>query len=89
MACLTMKAKPTLIRMHTLAITEVHLQRLNARVRETVLASELVVGVQCGGSDAFSGATVNPAVGHCTDLLVVTRQPRRRARPELRRHPGQ
>jgi galactarate dehydratase len=29
-----------------------------------------VVGVQCGGSDAFSGATANPAVGHAADLLV-------------------
>ncbi len=47
-----------------------HLERLNARVRETVPASELVVGVQCGGSDAFSGVTANPAVGYCTDLLV-------------------
>src|SRR5690606_23186891 len=49
---------------------ESHLQRLNARKRETVPASELVVGVQCGGSDAFSGVTANPAVGFCTDLLV-------------------
>ena len=49
---------------------ETHLQRLNARRRETVPASELVVGVQCGGSDAFSGVTANPAVGYCTDLLV-------------------
>ncbi|MBI5257780.1 MAG: galactarate dehydratase [Burkholderiales bacterium] len=49
---------------------EPHLQRLNARRRETVPASELVVGVQCGGSDAFSGVTANPAVGFCTDLLV-------------------
>lgn len=49
---------------------EQHLQRLNARRRETVPASELVVGVQCGGSDAFSGFTANPAVGFCTDLLV-------------------
>ncbi len=49
---------------------ERHLQRLNARRRETVPASELVVGVQCGGSDAFSGVTANPAVGFCTDLLV-------------------
>jgi galactarate dehydratase len=49
---------------------EGHLQRLNARRRETVPASELVVGVQCGGSDAFSGVTANPAVGFCTDLLV-------------------
>jgi galactarate dehydratase len=49
-----------------------HLQRLNARRRETVPASALVVGVQCGGSDAFSGVTANPAVGYCTDLLVRT-----------------
>ncbi|MBT9491412.1 MAG: galactarate dehydratase [Paucibacter sp.] len=47
-----------------------HLERLNLRRRETVPASELVVGVQCGGSDAFSGVTANPAVGFCTDLLV-------------------
>src|SRR5690349_12581750 len=49
---------------------EVHLKKLDARRRETVPASELVVGVQCGGSDAFSGVTANPAVGFCTDLLV-------------------
>ena len=48
----------------------VHLQRLNTRRRETVPASELVVGVQCGGSDAFSGLTANPAVGYATDLLI-------------------
>ena len=47
-----------------------HLERLNARRRETVPASELVLGVQCGGSDAFSGVTANPAVGFCADLLV-------------------
>ncbi len=49
---------------------DVHLKRLNQRRRETVPASELVVGVQCGGSDAFSGVTANPAVGFATDLLV-------------------
>src|SRR5262249_12359253 len=53
-----------------LATAEEHLERLNARRRETVPASALVVGVQCGGSDAFSGVTANPAVGFCTDLLV-------------------
>ena len=53
-----------------LASAEKHLSRLNARRRETVPASELMVGVQCGGSDAFSGVTANPAVGFCTDLLV-------------------
>jgi galactarate dehydratase len=47
-----------------------HLERLDARRRETVPASELVVGVQCGGSDAFSGVTANPAVGYAADLLV-------------------
>jgi len=47
-----------------------HLERLDARRRQTVPASELVVGVQCGGSDALSGVTANPAVGAMTDLLV-------------------
>ena len=53
-----------------MASAMIHLERLNDRRRETVPASELVVGVQCGGSDAFSGVTANPAVGFCTDLLV-------------------
>ena len=53
-----------------MSMAEEHLERLDARRRETVPASELVVGVQCGGSDAFSGVTANPAVGFCTDLLV-------------------
>ncbi len=30
----------------------------------------MVVGMQCGGSDAFSGVTTNPAVGYDSDLLV-------------------
>lgn len=55
---------------HIMDNAKVHLERLNARRRVTIPASELVVGVQCGGSDAFSGATANPAVGFCTDLLV-------------------
>jgi galactarate dehydratase len=49
---------------------EGHLKRLNNRRRETCPASDLVIGVQCGGSDAFSGLTANPAVGFATDLLV-------------------
>lgn len=47
-----------------------HLERLNQRKRETVPASELIVGMQCGGSDAFSGVTANPAVGFASDLLI-------------------
>ena len=49
---------------------EVHLARLNQRKRETCPASELIIGLQCGGSDAFSGVTANPAVGYAADLLV-------------------
>lgn len=53
-----------------LQVAERHLQRLNQRQRETCPASELIVGMQCGGSDAFSGVTANPAVGFASDLLV-------------------
>ena len=49
---------------------EKRLTELNRRQRETCPASELVVGLQCGGSDAFSGVTCNPAVGFAADLLV-------------------
>lgn len=47
-----------------------HLARLDARRREPCPASALVVGMQCGGSDAFSGITANPALGYAADLLV-------------------
>jgi galactarate dehydratase len=53
-----------------LQVAERHLKRLNQRKRETCPASELVIGMQCGGSDAFSGVTANPAVGFASDLLV-------------------
>jgi galactarate dehydratase len=49
---------------------ETHLKSLNKRKRETCPASDLVVGMQCGGSDAFSGLTANPAAGFATDLIV-------------------
>jgi altronate hydrolase len=38
--------------------------------RETVPASHLMVALQCGGSDGYSGITANPALGYATDLLV-------------------
>jgi galactarate dehydratase len=47
-----------------------HLRKLDARRRESCPASALVVGMQCGGSDAFSGVTANPALGFASDLLV-------------------
>jgi galactarate dehydratase len=51
-------------------LAEQRLAELNRRARVTRPASDLVVGVQCGGSDAFSGVTANPAVGYASDLLV-------------------
>ncbi len=53
-----------------LAMAEQKLQRLNQRRREVLPLSELVVGLQCGGSDAFSGMTANPSAGYAADLLV-------------------
>lgn len=53
-----------------MAAAEKRLAILNRRQRVRVPASELVVGLQCGGSDAFSGVTCNPAVGFAADLLV-------------------
>jgi len=38
--------------------------------RETVPASELVLALQCGGSDGYSGITANPALGVAADILV-------------------
>jgi galactarate dehydratase len=55
---------------HIIAVATRHLERLNRRRRETCPVSDLVVGVQCGGSDAFSGVTANPVVGYASDLLV-------------------
>ena len=49
---------------------ERRLTELDRRRRQTVPAAELIVGLQCGGSDAFSGVTCNPAVGFASDLLV-------------------
>ncbi len=53
-----------------MALAEVRLKKLDLRRRETVPASELILGMQCGGSDAFSGITANPALGYASDLLL-------------------
>lgn len=46
------------------------LRRLNERRRETLPLSDLCIGMQCGGSDAFSGITANPSAGYAADMLV-------------------
>lgn len=53
-----------------LRAAERRLEELDCRRRTMCPASDLVVGLQCGGSDAFSGVTSNPAVGYAADLLV-------------------
>jgi altronate hydrolase len=42
----------------------------NRARRETVPASELMLALQCGGSDGYSGITANPALGAAADILV-------------------
>lgn len=51
-------------------MAKVKLQRLNKRVRKELPLSKLCIGMQCGGSDAFSGVTGNPSAGYASDLLV-------------------
>ena len=46
------------------------LARLNERKRTTLPLSKLCIGMQCGGSDAFSGVTANPSAGYAADMLV-------------------
>jgi altronate hydrolase len=52
------------------AIVKQMLPHANKVKRETVPASHIVVGLQCGGSDGYSGITANPALGAAVDLLV-------------------
>jgi altronate hydrolase len=45
-------------------------EKINEVERTPVPASELILGLECGGSDAYSGLTANPALGIAADLLV-------------------
>jgi altronate hydrolase len=47
------------------------LPEINARRRVPTPVSELVLGLNCGGSDGFSGITANPALGVASDRLVA------------------
>ena len=55
---------------HGIAMIEDMLAHANAVTRLAVPASNIVVGLQCGGSDGYSGITANPALGAAVDLLV-------------------
>lgn len=45
------------------------IDRAEAEKRTEVPASKIVLGLNCGGSDSFSGVTANPALGVCCDML--------------------
>lgn len=47
------------------------LVEVNKQTRQPSPLSKLVIGLECGGSDGFSGISANPAVGHTSDLLVA------------------
>jgi altronate hydrolase len=53
-----------------LRAVEEMLPEVNQAVRQPVPVSELVLGVKCGGSDAFSGISANPSLGYASDLLI-------------------
>jgi galactarate dehydratase len=53
-----------------LLMAERKLKNLNTRKRTELPLSKLCIGMQCGGSDAFSGITSNPSAGYASDLLV-------------------
>ena len=53
-----------------IACIEAMLPAANEVTREAVPASHIILGMECGGSDAFSGVTANPALGSAADLLV-------------------
>lgn len=45
--------------------------RANEQTRIASPLSDLIVGVECGGSDGFSGISANPVIGHVADLLAA------------------
>lgn len=61
--------RPTLAR--GIDIARELLQEVAGARREPVPLSELTMAVECGGSDAWSGVTANPALGAASDMLVA------------------
>ncbi|GAA0892785.1 altronate dehydratase family protein [Fulvivirga kasyanovii] len=47
------------------------LKEANSITRQPASLDKLVVGLECGGSDGFSGISANPAVGHASDLIAA------------------
>lgn len=70
--CLTLQDYPGYEAMMDalLEMADRKLRRLEQRRRQALPLSDLVIGMQCGGSDALSGITANPSAGYAADLLV-------------------
>ena len=51
--------------------TFLHLIEADKQERKPAPLSKLVVGLECGGSDGFSGISANPAIGHTSDLVAA------------------
>lgn len=54
-----------------IALIKEMLTQANQCQREDIPASELVLALECGGSDGYSGISANPALGYATDLLIA------------------
>jgi altronate hydrolase len=55
---------------HGIELVQWLLEEANRATRQPVPASHITVGLQCGGSDGYSGISANPALGAAVDLLV-------------------
>ena len=54
-----------------IALVQEMLPKANASSRQPCSAAHITVGLQCGGSDGYSGISANPALGAAVDLLVA------------------
>lgn len=57
--------------LNALKATMAGLQEANTIKREPAPLSKLCIGLECGGSDGFSGISANPTLGHLSDMLVT------------------
>jgi len=53
-----------------IAMIKEMLPEVNESTRSSAPASHITIGLQCGGSDGYSGITANPALGAASDLLI-------------------
>lgn len=64
--------KESVLMERALKQTFAGLMMANKETRKDAPISELCIGLECGGSDGFSGISANPAIGYTSDLLVAS-----------------